>query len=166
MHSTNLSETRVSERSVKSKRQSFLSCTLRVLACKCPRGQMNLSPPLSFFLSCSYTVTKAREEVSHQTAMSLTTGERSTIYTNKLTRRRTHTDRALADSHKYLARCNFSSPTSSKPLSLLRCQTGAHQHPSACLFNDNMLFLRSVLTLYSQTMHGANYSQVIDTRHN
>lgn len=38
----------MSEWSVKSKCQSFLSSTLRVLACKSPQGEPNLSPPLSF----------------------------------------------------------------------------------------------------------------------
>lgn len=47
-HSTNLSETRVSEWSVKSKCQSILSSTLGVLACKIPWGELNLNPPLSF----------------------------------------------------------------------------------------------------------------------
>lgn len=108
------------------------------------------SQPTTFFLSsCSYTITKAREEVSHQAAVLLTRRGKNTIYTNKLTCRHTHTHYALADSHKYPARCNFS-PQATKPCSLSlslspsltpslvlqsSCQTGAHaaahQHPSA-----------------------------------
>lgn len=147
LHSTNLSETRVSEWSVKSKCQSFLSSTLQVLACKCPRGQMNLSPPLSFSYPAATLSPKPGRKCHIKPLCLWQRGKKSTIYTNKLTHRHTHTDRALVDSHKYLSRCNFP-PTSYKTLSLLqsRCDRCPRSCPSAS-FSVSVQWQHAVLTL-------------------
>lgn len=113
---------------------------------KPPRGAE--SQPTTFFLSsCSHTVTKAREEVSHRAAVPLTrrgwgdeaVGEDGTnaIYTNKLD---THTEihtmplqipRNILQEATFPHELRAFSPSFFSP----SCQTGAHaaahQHPSA-----------------------------------